>query len=70
MVRRSLVAALVLVTLACMVQHSHAARHNRRGRVASYLFGGYGPGPFGKGHVNYAGHPPIQNYTNLGRRVQ
>lgn len=71
MVRRLLMATLVVVSLACMVQDAHASSgHCRRGRVVNYLFGGYGPGPFGKGYVEYAGQRPIYNYTTCGHIIQ
>ena len=70
MLRRTLLAVLVVASLACLVQNAHAAGHSRRGRVMNYLFGGYGPGPFGNGNFSYAGHPPIYNYTIRGRRLQ
>lgn len=69
MVRRSLVAALVVASLACMTRDVHAGNPARPGKVAK-VFGGYGPGPFGKGFVVYAGHPPIYNYTACGRVIK
>ena len=70
MLRRLLMAMLVVASLVSMVQGTFAAGQPRRGKVVNYLFGGYGPGPFGKGQVSYAGHPPIYNYTNRGHRVR
>lgn len=67
MLRRILLAVLVVASLASIAQDAHAARQPRRGRVMNYLFGGYGPGPFGNGYFSYAGHPPIRNYTERGR---
>jgi hypothetical protein len=73
MVRRLLLAALVVASLACVVQDAQAAGACKgcRGKgVLNYLFGGYGPGPFGNGQVSYAGHPPICNTTNCGRPIR
>ncbi len=68
MLRRSLMTTLVVVSLACVVQDAHAAGHCHR--VVKYFFGGYGPGPFGKGQVVYAGQPPIVNHTTCGHIIQ
>jgi hypothetical protein len=71
MLRRLMLAVLVVASLACMVQDAKAAGPCRpHGKVVSYLFGGYGPGPFGKGFVNYAGHPAIYNYNACGRVIR
>ncbi len=56
MLRHSLAAALVIVAFACLIQDAHASGHPRRRPVASYLIGGYGPGPFGKGDFVYNGY--------------
>jgi hypothetical protein len=70
MFRRLLLATLVVASLVSMVQGTQAAGQPRRSRIITYLFGGYGPGPFGKGQVTYAGHPPIYNYTKRGHQVR
>lgn len=54
MLRRSLQAVLVVVALASAVEEADAGHHHRGG-VVDYLFGGYGPGPFGHGDFSYAG---------------
>ena len=69
MLRRTLLALLVVASLTTLVQTADAAGPPRRGRILNYLFGGYGPGPFGTGYFSYAGHPPIRNYTEHGRRL-
>lgn len=55
MLRRSLLAVLFVVALTALADDSQAAGHSHRGGVANYLFGGYGPGPFGHGDFTYAG---------------
>jgi hypothetical protein len=57
MLRHSLKAALIVVALACLTQDGRASGHSRPKPVARYLFGGYGPGPFGYGDFVYVGHP-------------
>jgi hypothetical protein len=73
MLRRSLIAALVVVLLASSVQNANAAGRPscpRLARIMDYLFGGYGYGPFGRGYVSYAGHPPIYNHTTCGHPIK
>jgi hypothetical protein len=69
MLRHLLMAAVVLVGMACMVQDAHATTHCCKGRVADYLFGGYGRGPFGHGYFPYAGYMPRANCTECGHRI-
>ncbi len=57
MLRHSLKAALVVVALSCLVQDARAFEHRRLRAVASYMFGGFGQGPFGHGYFPYAGYP-------------
>ncbi|HVX10968.1 MAG TPA: hypothetical protein VHC22_07305 [Pirellulales bacterium] len=61
MLRHSLKAALVAVALTSLVQDAHASNHRRLRAVAKYLFGDFGPGPFGHGYFPYAGYPPYKN---------
>lgn len=71
MMRRFLVTALVVVSLAGMVETANATCPKcAKGKIINYLFGGYGPGPFGNGYVTYAGHPPICNQTTCGRPIR
>jgi hypothetical protein len=56
MLRHSLKVVLVVVALTCAIQDGHAGGRPRRKPVANYLFGGYGPGPFGYGDFVYAGY--------------
>ena len=70
MLRRLLIAALIVVSLACVIQKSHAACNGRRCGLIEFLFGGYGPGPFGKGEFSYAGYTPPPIYTECGCRLR
>ena len=71
MLRRTWMAALVVVALACCVQDSHAAHHCRRSSTANCLFGGYGCGLFGNGGgYCYAGYCPPPVYTECGCRIR
>jgi hypothetical protein len=70
MLRRLIMATLVVVALASVCQQAQASCHCRRGGVVDYLFGGYGPGLFGYGGgYSYAGFTPPANYTECGRRI-
>jgi hypothetical protein len=70
MLRRSLMAVLVVVALAGMAQQSKAACRGHRGGVVNCLFGGYGRGPFGNGYCAYAGYYPPAEYTCCGCRIR
>jgi hypothetical protein len=68
MLRHSLKAALVVVALACLVPDGRAAGHSRPRPLANYLFGGFGPGPFGYGDFVYAGHSTYNYQANARHR--
>ena len=76
MLRRLLMAVLVVVSLACLVPDAKAGGHCCRRpnpcRVGcgSWLCGDYGPGPFGNGNFCYAGYCPYVNRTCCGRIIQ
>jgi len=75
MLRHSWKAALVVVALACMVNDAHSSSRCRpsstcRRSVADYLFGGWGPGPFGNGEVSYAGYVPYEKRAECGCKIQ
>jgi hypothetical protein len=66
MLQHALQAVLVVVALASVAEDAHGAHHHRRGGVVDYLFGGYGPGPFGYGDFSYAGST---SHTVMRHRV-
>lgn len=69
MLRQSMKAVMIAVALAGMVkcgQHSNPCRRS----ICDYLFGGYGPGPFGHGEFGYAGYYPQDNRTCHGCKIQ
>ncbi len=70
MLRRSMMAVLVVAALACIARDAQAGNPCCRQKVLEYLFGGYGPGPFGKGEFSYAGQYPIDNRTCRGCKIQ
>jgi hypothetical protein len=69
MLRHFLTAGLLVVALSCTAKGGQPSNHCCRGKVCSYLFGGYGPGPFGKGNFCYAGYCPYDNRTLLGCKL-
>ncbi len=74
MSRRLMKATLIAVALACAAQDANAAcngscnSNQPRRSVADYLFGGYGPGPFGHGDVTYAGAYSRTCFSAQGNR--
>jgi hypothetical protein len=71
MLRRLILATLVVVALASLAQESHAGcKRCCKKNVVCNLFGNYGPGPFGCGDFAYAGYYPRANYTCCGCRIQ
>jgi len=70
MLRRLLMALLVVVALATLGQGAHASGHGCRRGLFDCLFGGYGSGLFGYGGGRtYAGYTPQADYTECGRRI-
>ncbi len=55
MLRNILMATLVVVAFACLIQDTNASAQSCRRSVCDYLFGGYCSGPFGYGDFVYNG---------------
>ncbi len=70
MLRRLLLALLVVIAVASLSQHSQAGHSCRSRSVCDYMFGGFGRGLFGYGGGSgYAGYCPQPNYTQCGKRL-
>ncbi len=74
MLRRLLMAMLVVVAVGSLVEDSQAScnrgKNCQKTSLREYFLGGCGPGPFGRGEFGYAGYYPAPVYSCCGHRIK